>query len=316
MHVLGIDAGATKSHVVLWDESQFSAGAVEPSLLNTKHPGLNLDVIAAEEAGQRLWAMFEEAARVIEKELTDFFAQTNIVVGMAGLDTDLDRENAQTWLDDTLRQRVETANVRLVPDVELALWSASASGVGVLLIAGTGSNCFGRNSDGKTAKAGGLSHFFADEGSGFMLGWEALHRVAQMYDGRLPKETIYDEVLQEYGESDFPHLKRRIVQSADYKHEVAKAAPAIQKLAHAGDPHALALVEGAVAQLAVMVQTVYKQISTSEALPVFMVGGLFQDNLYRENLSKTLAGLGITAEVKHVEFPVIGALRMAAGTPA
>lgn len=316
MYILGIDAGATKSHVVLWDESQSSAGVIEPSLLNTKHAGLNLDVISPEEASKRLWAMFEEAARVVERELPDFFAQTNIVIGMAGLDTDLDRENAQKWLDDTLRQRVESANVRLVPDVELALWAAAVNGVGILLIAGTGSNCFGRSSGGKTAKAGGLSHFFADEGSGFMLGWEALHRVAQMYDGRLPKEAIFDEVLQEYGEQDFPHLKRRIVQATDYKHEVAKAAPAVQKLAHAGDPHALALVEGAAAQLAVMVQTVYKQISTNEQLPVFLVGGLFQDNLYRENLSRTLSGLGITAEVKHVEFPVVGALRIAAGTPA
>lgn len=309
--LLGIDAGATKSHVVLWDDAQAAAGAVEPSLLNTKHPGLNLDVISGEEASARLWGIFEEAARVVEKELPDFFAQTKIVIGMAGLDTDLDRSNAQQWLDGTLHQKTQQYNVKLIPDVELALWAASPQGVGVLLIAGTGSNCFGRSGQGKTAKSGGLSHFFADEGSGFMLGWDALHRIAQMFDGRLPKDPLFDEVLRQYDEPDFPHLKRRIVQSTDYKHEVAKAAPAVQNLAHAGNPHALSLVEESVAQLAVMVQTVMKQLG-SEPLPVYLVGGLFQDDLYRKKLSTVLSDLGLSPAVTHIEFPVIGASRLSA----
>jgi N-acetylglucosamine kinase-like BadF-type ATPase len=309
MYILGIDSGATKSHVVLWDEAQAANFQVEPSLLNTKHPGLNLDVIPEAEATVRLGAMIEEAARVVEKDRPGFLRETKVVLGMAGLDTDLDRQNARRWLDQTMKSWLPEANYVLLSDVELGLWSAAPDGVGVLLIAGTGSNCFGRNAAGKTAKAGGLSHFFSDEGSGFMIGWKALHRLAQMYDGRSPQGPLFQAVLQQYALADFPSLKRKIVQSADYKHEVAKAAPAVQALAVTGDPECLTMIETEIAQLVLMVQTVYKQVRDSAQLPVFLVGGLFQHDLYREKLVAALGEVGITPQIKHIEFPVLGALR-------
>ncbi len=312
MYILGIDAGATKSHVVLWEANGQAPMTLDSALLDTKHPGINLDVISTTSASERLLAMIDEAALVTEKERGDFLAATNIVLGMAGLDTELDYQNAQRWVAETLPDGSEPNHFKLVPDVELALWAATSDGVGILLIAGTGSNCFGRNQSGQTAKAGGLSHFFSDEGSGFMLGWDALHHVAQMYDGRLVKERLYDELLREYDEPDFPHLKRRIVQSADYKHEVAKAAPAVQRLAQQGEPHALSLIDESVAQLAVMVQTVYRQLNSGSPLPVYLVGGLFRDELYRDKLSRTLDGMGIAPQVKHIEFPVLGTWRLAA----
>lgn len=310
MLILGIDSGATKSHVVLWDETQAATFQLEPSLLNTKHPGLNLDVIDEAEATKRLQAMIEEAARVVEQDVPGFLRVTKVVLGLAGLDTDLDRENARRWLDQAMKSWLPEANYVLLSDVELGLWSAAPDGVGVLLIAGTGSNCFGRDATGKTAKAGGLSHFFSDEGSGFMLGWNALHRLAQMYDGRSPQGPLFSAVLQEYGLADFPSLKRKIVQSTDYKHEVAKAAPAVQALAAIGDPESLAMIETEIAQLVLMVQTVYKQVRGDTPLPVFLVGGLFQHELYRAKLVKALGEVGITPEIKHIEYPVIGALRI------
>ncbi len=310
MYILGIDSGATKSHVVLWDEAQAAAFQIEPSLLNTKHPGLNLDVIPEAEATVRFKAMIEEAARVVEKDVAGFLRETKVVLGMAGLDTELDRQNAQRWLDAAMKSWSSDNKYFLISDVELGLWSATPDGIGLLLIAGTGSNCFGRNGAGKTAKAGGLSHFFSDEGSGFMIGWQALHRIAQMYDGRAPQGPLLAEVLQEYGLADFPTLKRKIVQSVDYKHEVAKAAPAVQKLAVSGEPESLAMIETEIAQLVLMVQTVYKQVREEAILPVFLVGGLFQHELYREKLIKSLGEVGITPEIRHIEFPVLGALRV------
>ena len=307
MFLLAIDAGATKSHLVLWDLSKPDVPTLETALINTKYPGINLDVINSREATQRLLIMIQETAQSIGQETSSFLVQTDVVIGMAGLDTNLDFQNATAWIQSIPLLQPTLASIHLIPDVELALWAASESGEGVLLIAGTGSNCFGRIQD-KTAKAGGFSHFFSDEGSGFMLGWRALHLTAQMFDGRLPQGKLYTALLQQYSEPDFAHLKRRIVQAIDYKHEVAKAAPAVQALAAQGDPDSLALIEEAVAELIVLVQTVYKALYQGVSIPVYVVGGLFQDQLFKEKFAQHLENLGISATLTRIEFPVIGAV--------
>ena len=52
----------------------------------------------------------------------------------------------------------------------------------VLVLSGTGSCCFGRTWDGKTAKIGGWGHILGDKGSGFEIGLRALKAVVYYYD--------------------------------------------------------------------------------------------------------------------------------------
>ena len=52
----------------------------------------------------------------------------------------------------------------------------------VLVLSGTGSCCFGRTWDGKTAKVGGWGHILGDKGSGFEIGLRALKAVVYYYD--------------------------------------------------------------------------------------------------------------------------------------
>jgi N-acetylglucosamine kinase-like BadF-type ATPase len=144
----------------------------------------------------------------------------------------------------------------LLSDVELALSSVDVHGAGIVLIAGTGSNCFGRTSDGRSAKAGGLSHFFSDEGSGFALGWAALHLMGKMYDGRQEKTALWSALLAQYGISTFPELKQLITQATDYKSFVAKAAPVVQEQAALGDVDCRALVHSQLDELALMADQV------------------------------------------------------------
>ena len=52
----------------------------------------------------------------------------------------------------------------------------------VLVLSGTGSCCFGRTWDGKTAKVGGWGHILGDKGSGFEIGLRTLKAVVYYYD--------------------------------------------------------------------------------------------------------------------------------------
>jgi len=58
----------------------------------------------------------------------------------------------------------------------------------VLILSGTGSCCYGRTPNGRTAKVGGWGHILGDKGSGYEIGLRALQAVVQRYDldGRWP----------------------------------------------------------------------------------------------------------------------------------
>jgi len=52
----------------------------------------------------------------------------------------------------------------------------------VLVLSGTGSCCFGRTTNGKTAKIGGWGHILGDKGSGYEIGLRALKAAVYYYD--------------------------------------------------------------------------------------------------------------------------------------
>ncbi len=52
----------------------------------------------------------------------------------------------------------------------------------VLVLSGTGSCCFGKTADGRTAKVGGWGHILGDKGSGFEIGLRALKAVVYYFD--------------------------------------------------------------------------------------------------------------------------------------
>ena len=57
-------------------------------------------------------------------------------------------------------------------------------GVGVALIAGTGSVAFGRAADGRTIRCGGWGYLLGDEGSGYAIGRAALRLAPRRFRSR------------------------------------------------------------------------------------------------------------------------------------
>ena len=70
------------------------------------------------------------------------------------------------------------ARVRVTTDLEIAFEAAFGAGEGILLLAGTGSAAFGRDANGRTARAGGRGPWFSDEGSAFDIGRRAFAAVS------------------------------------------------------------------------------------------------------------------------------------------
>lgn len=318
--LLGIDAGGSKTQAILWTRgtvSQLQNHRASPNeiLLSARwqerFAGLNLDTIDTITANQRLGSLWEQVSYAVGLSTAAMLKRTDIVIGMAGLDTPEDMRQANLWIDTLLLQfgvaREET-NIELVADVELALWAANPQGVGVVLIAGTGSNCFGRTQQGETAKAGGMSEFFSDEGSGFMLGWEALHAVGKMHDGRMERTALYGQVLAAYQAMNFAQLKNKIIRDPSYKHAVAQVAPVVQALAREGDPVASGITAKAVDELFLLINTVYQKLNFQQQVEVYLVGGTFKDDYYRQLLQQKLISIGLMAQSRLISDPAVGAI--------
>ncbi len=179
---LGIEGGGTRSTAVLAD-------AQGKALAEVAGGPANLRMISDR---QLLWlfrGIAEKLPRVPDAALAA------IGIGLAGARSEVDR------------QRIRHAATRVWPrvpciagdDLQTALAAAPAKkGVTarVLVLSGTGSCCYGRTADGRTAKIGGRGHIIGDRGSACDIGQRALKALMSQYDhvGRWP--VLGEHVLQ------------------------------------------------------------------------------------------------------------------------
>ena len=155
---LAVDAGGTKTDIVLADETRELARVRTGTI-------------------KRLRTDAATATANLESALRELTAQTGIsmqsitrtCVGTAGETVPLVRD----WLRESITARV-SGELILLGDVEIALDAAFFGRPGVLAMAGTGSNVAGRACDGTLTTAGGWGPALGDQGSGHRIGSEAL----------------------------------------------------------------------------------------------------------------------------------------------
>ncbi|MES2738104.1 MAG: N-acetylmuramic acid 6-phosphate etherase [Verrucomicrobiota bacterium] len=164
--LLGIEGGGTRTSVRLVDGqggilARFQTGPAVLSLLTDR---------------ELQWHLKDIAGRL------PHWPQA-VAVGLAGARTAADQER--------LRRAVARVwpNVPCVAtnDLETALAAAPALKKAiprVLVLSGTGSCCFGRAPDGRTAKVGGRGHVIGDRGSACDIGLRALRAVMADLDHR------------------------------------------------------------------------------------------------------------------------------------
>jgi N-acetylglucosamine kinase-like BadF-type ATPase len=196
-------------------------------------------------------------------------------------------------------------------------WNAHAGGLlgrpGILLIAGTGSACLGRDDRGESWRAGGWGHLLDDRGSAFALGSAAMVAATRAADGRDEPTALTAVVRERLGLSDLREIFRRVHHDGLSRAEVAALAPQVVQHAEAGDGVAARLVEQGAQGLVEMVVTVARRLSMT-APELASTGGLieraegyrrvFLDQLERELPGTTLAQEGLP--------PVLGAVLLAA----
>jgi N-acetylglucosamine kinase-like BadF-type ATPase len=168
-------------------------------------------------------------------------------------------------------------------DAVIALAGATESGEGVITIAGTGSMAFGRNPQGRTARAGGWGYVYGDEGGAFDLVRQALRAALRMEEGWGPATDLRRRILEATDSADAGQALHRFYSDAWPRERQAKLARLVHEAAGEGDPIAAAILGQAAAQLAGFAAAVRSQLwKPGEAITVAYIGGVFQSGAVRE----------------------------------
>ena len=180
--LLGVDGGGTKTHAVILDMNLDVIGEGLSGPSNPLRVGISSACAAIREA-------IDKACEEAKIRRSDIVAAE---IGLAGAR----RRELRVRMRESLKT-LGLGEVAVTSDADIALYGATQGAPGLIVIAGTGSNCCGINGRGKKACAGGWGPIAGDEGGGAWIARRALRAIAHATDGRGPA-TILTEVACAY----------------------------------------------------------------------------------------------------------------------
>lgn len=260
MHVLGIDAGGTKTVCLLADDR----GRI---LAEGRGPGANLQASGELEVEKVLH-------HVMETAVGDRGTQPAAVcLGIAGVD----REDDADLVRAIMRRISPGRRVLVVNDALIALVAGAGTGPGIVIVAGTGSIAYGRSASGMAARTGGWGHVIGDEGSGYWIGRRALAAVVRQVDGRGPETRLTADVLAHFGVPDAAGLVRIVYKRDVPRGNVATLGPIVQKAHEQGDAVATQILEEAAEELLLAARSVASRLEMrGDEFPFILSGGAFR----------------------------------------
>ena len=188
--------------------------------------------------------------------------------------------------DALVRDLVHAQEYSIASDAVIALTGATAGEPGVIAIAGTGSIAFGRNAEGRTARAGGWGYAFGDEGGAFDLVRQAVRAGLRQEEGWGPATSLRDALLAATGAPNMNDLVHRFYTSEYPRARIASFAKLVDEAARNGDAAARDILHAGAQALATLVAAVRRQLfHRSEHTRVSYIGGVFGSAMLRERFA-------------------------------
>ena len=261
--VAGVDGGGTGTRAVILDEQQRVIGEGEAGPSNPLRVGIANAAMNVREA-------IDKACNEAAIHRDEILMAT---IGLAGVRRKDIRERTHEKISECL---AEVKSIELVPDGEIALYGATGGGAGLVVIAGTGSICCGRNRHGKTACAGGWGPIVGDEGGASWISRKALQAVAHASDGRGRKTALTAAALNYFKVAIAEDLSTAIYAPNMTNDRLAGFGKQVVRVARAGDDIAIDILTEAGHELASAAIAVVKQLRMeNEKFPVAYVGGVY-----------------------------------------
>jgi N-acetylglucosamine kinase-like BadF-type ATPase len=297
MHVLGIDVGGTKTVCLLANE----AGTV---LAEAREAGANLQAVG-ELALEKVLHGVMEAALAAHSVVP-----SAICLGIAGVDRARDRD----IVHGIMRRIGYKATILIVNDALIALQAGIGDAPGIVVVSGTGSIAYGRNTRGEAARAGGWGYVLGDEGSGYWIGRLALRAVVRNADGRGRDTSLTPRLLGHFGLTRAADLIHRVYHEALAPSAVGALARYVQQARDEGDLVGAGILDQAADELVTAAAAVMKRLEMErESFTFVLAGGMFHAVPWLgEQLTTSLSSLAAHSRTIRLEDdPALGAVHLA-----
>ena len=298
-YYLGVDGGQSSTTALICDESGRIVGAGRAGPCNH---------ITGEEAVQKFERVIATCIAAACEEAGLNASNTQFAAACLGLSGGPEDKDAH------VRRIVPSDRYKVTHDAEIALAGATAAEPGIIVIAGTGSIAFGRNSDGVTCRAGGWGYIFGDEGGAFDIVRRALRAALSFEEGWGPPTNlvgVFNKAVPVPSMNEVLHL----FYTPEYpRSRVAALAELVDRCALNSDVVACQVLTDAAHQLTRYVQGVHRKLFPSANVPVAPIGSVFQSTILRRafeaNVRDNLHSHVIAPRFSPAEGALIEALRL------
>jgi N-acetylglucosamine kinase-like BadF-type ATPase len=178
-YYLGVDAGGSKTNALVVDGQGIILGVGKSG--NGNHQ-LNRDE-ADSNIRQAVFQALSSAGLETRHISYAYF-------GLAGADREADYQILRPMI-----QRIGFPRYHITCDTMIALRAGTINSFGVVLICGTGTNCAGRNPEGKELQIGGFGYLYGDKGGGGDLAIKAFGTVIRTWEGRAQETSLTGKML-------------------------------------------------------------------------------------------------------------------------
>lgn len=260
-YFLGIDVGSSKTHALIADETGQCIGFGKAGGGNHQNAG------------------YDGLAYVLKRSFEGACQRSGIGedliagagFGIAGYDFPSEREDHLQ----AIGHLGLSCPVEIINDGANGLISGTSQGVGVNVTAGSGTNCRGRNRNGKEGRIVGNGPVFGEFGGAIEIVYRAMQVVNYAWIKRIPPTKLTKIFLEATGAKDEIDLVEGL--SNEYYHLFPFIAVEVVNAAREGDPAALDVIQWSGEELGWLAISVARQIEMeNDEIEIVQSGSVFE----------------------------------------
>jgi N-acetylglucosamine kinase len=300
VYVLGIDGGGTKTVCLLMDETGNILSRGKSGASNYQTIGIDATKIAIQTAINKAIYSFLD-----DKNYKKISIQ-GLGIGLAGVGRQEDFnvinnlvEQVKINLKSSINWELTANSTRIESDSIIALVGGLGYPVGIVVIAGTGSQIFGQNSQGKTKRVGGWGYLLGDEGSGYFIAISGLKAALKSHDGRLGSTQLISAFKHHLNLTNIESLIEVVYRRGWTVQQIASLAKIVDQVARDGDEIANKIINTAIEELVFATKIAIQSLfEPDESVEIVTIGGVFQGmNHFHAKYIESLNRVAPTAKV-------------------
>jgi N-acetylglucosamine kinase-like BadF-type ATPase len=306
-YILGVDGGGTKTVIRITDISGNILSEIVTGAGNYKSAG----VFAAK---ANITEGILEAISEIKDGPGDIFFKSSCF-GLSGLDSEPDRDIFKKIIfNNKIKKLLNPDKIIICNDSRIGLAAGTENKNAIMIICGTGSNCFGINEEGEEAKANGWDFILGDEGSAYEIGVKALRAIMRAFDKRGKKTLLTQTILKDLNLRNIQDLIDWCYNIPFSSERFAALTKTVCNTAELGDRISIKLLKDEAKEALTSISVVAKRLKlTNREFDIVFVGSVFRCERYfkqilTDKLKEKFPKISF-APLK--DKPVSGAIKMA-----